>query len=80
MIDNDTASYTPTEEDLEKWIEVSAKSFGRTSITNMCFSKLPVVYIDTNDVPIESKEDYVDASMMIQGNVIYNADTTTLYE
>lgn len=80
MIENDTASYTPTEDDLEKWIEVSAKSLGRTSTTNMYFSKLPVVYIDTNDVAIESKEEYVDASMMIQGNATYNADTTTLYD
>lgn len=80
VIENDTNSYTPTEEDLEKWIEVRAKAFGKTSTTNMYFSKLPVVYIDTNGAAIESKEDYVDAMMMIQGNATYNPDTTTLYD
>ena len=43
VIENETASYTPTEADLEKWIEVSAKSFGRTSTTNMYFSWLFVL-------------------------------------
>lgn len=80
IIENDTNSYTPTEDDLEKWIEVRAKSMGKTSTTNMYFSKLPVVYIDTNGAAIESKEDYVDAMMMIQGNATYDSETTTLYD
>ena len=80
VIENDAASYVPTENDLEKWIEVTAKSlFGTGSVKLYC-SKLPVVYIDTDGAEITSKEDYVDATMTIQGNAAYNSDTTTLYD
>lgn len=80
LIENDTNSYTPTADDLEKWIEVTVKAGMKTTTLKTYFSKLPVVYIDTNDVAIESKEDYVDATMTIQGNAAYDSDTTTLYD
>ncbi len=78
-----TAAYTPVEADLEKWIEVivtTADGEEEASAKLYC-SKLPVVYIDTeNGVKITSKEDYVDATMKIQGNDTYNSENTTLYD
>ena len=74
------ASYTPTEEDLMKWIAVTVKCGSDSATLEMFFSKLPVVYINTeNGAPIVSKEDYINAQLIIQGNETYNSDTTTLY-
>lgn len=76
---NDT--YTPTTEDLEKTISVTVETWGGESYTtSIYFSKLPVVYIDTNDVPIVDKENYVSGTMYIQGNERLNNETTTLYD
>ena len=74
------ASYTPTEDDLMKWIAVTVTAGKETATAEMFFSKLPVVYINTeNGAPIVSKEDYINAELTIQGNEAYNFDTTTLY-
>lgn len=79
-VGNGTASYTPTEADLMKWITVTVTCDGDTSAAQMFFSTLPVVYINTeNGAPIVSKEDYINAELIIQGNETYNSDTTTLY-
>ena len=62
-------SYTPIAGDLEKTISVTASFGDETSEASMYFSKLPVVYIDTeNGAPIVSKEDYINANMKIQGS------------
>ena len=75
-----TASYTPTESDLMKWIAVTVTCGSNTATAEMFFSKLPVVYINTeNNAPIVSKEDYIDAELIIQGNETYNDQTTKLY-
>ena len=74
-------SYTPTAADLEKFIKVEARTTeGRSAEYTVYFSKLPVVYIDTNDVPIQDKENYVKGSMKIQGNAKYNSANSTLYD
>ena len=74
------ASYTPTEDDLMKWIAVTVTSGKDSATAEMFFSKLPVVYINTeNGAAIVSKEDYIDAELIIQGNETYNSGTTTLY-
>lgn len=72
------ASYTPKAEDLEKTIAVTASSGGAQTQASMYFSKLPVVYINTeNGAPIVSKEEYLNAQMKIQGS----ADNSTgLYD
>lgn len=74
-------SYTPTKEDLEKFIRVTVKDSAGDSVSaEMFFSRLPVVYIDTeNDAPIVDKENYVTSDFVIQGNKEYNTETTTLY-
>ena len=69
-------SYTPTAGDLEKMLTVTADILdgSNTKIdscepVSMYISKLPVVYINTNDgAGVTSKENYKDAVMRIQGN------------
>ncbi|MBP3660390.1 MAG: CotH kinase family protein, partial [Oscillospiraceae bacterium] len=74
------ASYTPTEDDLMKWIAVTVKSGTDTAELEMFFSELPVVYINTEGgQAITSKEYYINADLIIQGNEMYNSGTTTLY-
>lgn len=74
------SSYTPTEDDLMKWITVAVKSGSDSQELKMFFSTLPVVYINTeNGAPIVSKETYIDATLTIQGNETYNTGTTKLY-
>ena len=74
------ASYTPTEDDLMKWIAVTITCGSDTAELEMFFSELPVVYINTeNGAAIVSKEEYINAELIIQGNETYNSDTTTLY-
>ena len=74
------SSYTPTEDDLMKWISVTVTCGSDTATAEMFFSKLPVVYINTeNGAEIVSKEDYINAELIIQGNETYNSETTKLY-
>ena len=74
------ASYTPTADDLMKWIAVTVTCGADKAEAKMFFSELPVVYINTeNGAPIVSKEDYIDAELIVQGNETYNSKTTKLY-
>ena len=74
------ATYTPTESDLMKWIAVTVTCGGDTASAQMFFSELPVVYIDTEGgQAITSKEEYIDATLTVQGNEVYNSKTTKLY-
>ena len=74
------SSYTPTENDLMKWISVTVKCGSETAEAEMFFSELPVVYINTEGgQAITSKEKYIDAELVIQGNETYNSKTTKLY-
>ena len=70
--------YTPTVEDCEKWIEVKVfQGSGTEQVVGqdkLLFSKLPVVYIQTDDGNfIYDKTDYTTASMNIQGNQNYGS-------
>lgn len=83
VLSNTTDSYTPTEQDLEQWISVTATSEGKTAEARLYCSKLPVVYVDTADgMPVTDKNTYKDATLRIQGNstyknskVLYNGKT-----
>lgn len=79
-----TASYTPKTGDLNKFLTVTATLAGSQNaklVKKIYCSKLPVVYIDTDDgYGITSKEVYKGAVMHIQGNDKYNAGNTTLYD
>ena len=73
-------SYTPVKDDLMKWIAVTVTCGGESASAEMFFSTLPVVYINTeNGQAITSKEKYIDAEMIVQGNETYNSKTTKLY-
>ena len=71
------ASYTPTENDLMKWIMVTVNCGSGKAEAKMFFSELPVVYINTEGgQAITSKENYIDAELIVQGNETYNSKTT----
>ncbi len=81
-IDCTANTYIPTQNDIEKMIQVEVYK-GETKLgeAQMFCSKLPVIYIDTeNAQPIVSKEDYISAHLKIQGNDAYNLGNTTLYD
>ncbi len=64
--ENDTGRYTPTENDLESMITVSANGFDDISI--YC-SELPVLYFTSKTkYRAITKNDYADAYMTMQGN------------
>jgi len=74
-------SYTPTEKDLENFISVEVSDGTTTLSTQTYFSRLPVIYIETeNNADVVSKEDYINGNMKIQGNETYNSETTNLYD
>ena len=81
---SDSDGYTPTSGDLNTFITVRAslKSTGATVAEKKIYcSKLPVVYINTEDgYGITSKETYKQATMKIQGNDSFNSTNTTLYD
>ena len=73
-------SYTPVYEDLEQFIYVKVSSSGENAEASIFFSKLPVIYINTeNSAPILDKVNYIPSQLVIQGNETYNTETTTLY-
>lgn len=77
-----TASYTPKTSDLNQFIIVMASLNGASVGEKKIYcSKLPVVYIDTEDgYGITSKTEYKAASMRVQGNDTFNSATTSLYD
>ena len=70
-------SYTPTENDYEKMITVTATADGVEYSASLYFSQLPVVYINT-DEEITSKTEYIDGNCVIQGNSQFS-NTSQLY-
>ncbi len=71
--ENKTKEFVPTYSTLENWLEVHL-CYGDTTIASdkVYVSSLPVVYINTeNNLPITSREDYIDAKMYIQPNNHY---------
>jgi len=76
-------TYTPTADDLEKFIEVTATSAGgEVSYTaKLYFSMVPVIYINTaTGKDVTSKTVYINSDFRIQGNDEYNSKNTTLYD
>lgn len=78
-----TDAYTPAQSDVNHFITVTASTGNGEKIDDLKFycSKLPVVYIDTEDGHgITSKDIYKPASMRIQGNDRFNSQNTTMYD
>ncbi len=81
VIANTSNSYTPTEDDLEKFISVtvSAKDGSLSWQLSTYCSELPVVYVETEDGKgINSNTVAKDATIKIQGNEEFN-DSATWY-
>lgn len=71
---SETPEYTITDKDYEHWLRVIVgDKTGETLFSqDVWISKLPVLYIDTEDgEPITTKEYYVPANLRIQGNEEY---------
>lgn len=70
VIENATDSYTPTEEDYEKWIQVTVSCDGCDDQTaKLYFSKLPVMYLNFDlDAVLADKTTYVEGTMKLQGD------------
>lgn len=66
--------YTPTTADYEHWIRVTATDEGGSAVSaEFYFSKLPIVYINTDDgKAVTSKAEYKGATIRIQGNDLYD--------
>lgn len=76
-INNTTDTYTPTVDDLEKFITVKV-TYGNSeslSATLYC-SKLPVIYLNADSMIGDS---YVSGTMAMQGNESYNSSNSELY-
>lgn len=82
MLNSHGTSYTVKDSDIEKIIKVQAYDGDEVvGETVMLCSDLPVVYINTeNNQNVESKDDYINAEIRIQGSDKYSPETTTLYQ
>ena len=77
IIKNDTNTYTPTSNDLEKFISVSVTYEQTETVSASLYcSKLPVIYINTSE---EIGDEYVTGTMAMQGNSTYTMDNTDFY-
>ncbi len=79
FVSNTTASYTPSANDLEKFISVvvTAQKEGLSWELSAYCSQLPVVYVDTNDgQEINSNTVAKDAFIKVQGNQEFNNQDT----
>ncbi|MCU6686424.1 CotH kinase family protein [Dorea acetigenes] len=75
-------TYTPTENDLEKFIKVvvTATNYDASWEVSTYMSELPVIYIDTEDnQDVIVKDTYKDANMRIQGSDNFQKDSV-LYD
>ena len=80
MIENNNSNtYIPTEQDLEKFITVEISySFDQKLTATLYCSKLPVVYINTAD-DAQIGDEYTEAYVAMQGSPQYTDDNTDFY-
>lgn len=76
-LNNTTNTYTPTSDDLEKFITVTVTyDKSKTVSASLYCSKLPVIYINTDD---SVGDTYVAGTMAMQGNSDYTSENTDFY-
>ena len=70
---SESETYTPTEDDYGHWLKVAVSGTNAAlAETAFFFSRLPVVYIDTDDgLPVVVKTEEKGANVRIQGNDVY---------
>lgn len=77
VINNNTDTYTPVYEDLEKFITVTVTYDQTETVSASLYcSKLPVIYINTDEAV---GDEYVGGTMAMQGNEEYNYANTDFY-
>ncbi len=74
VLEETGSSYTPSEEDLEKFITVTVTPSGsfETVSLSMYFSRLPVLYLSAEEEV--KREDYTAGRMDLQGNHMYSKE------
>lgn len=73
VVGGNADSYTPVVANLEKTIQVKVTCNGQSVTASTYFSRLPVVYINTeNSAPITSKDYYLNGTMNMQPNAEYS--------
>ena len=76
-LSNTTNTYTPSSDDLEKFITVTVNyDKSKTVSATLYCSKLPVIYINTDDMVGDV---YVPGTMAMQGSPEYTSETTDFY-
>lgn len=76
-LNNTTNTYTPTSDDLEKFITVKVTyDQSKTVSASLYCSKLPVIYINTDDAIGDT---YVAGTMAMQGSPDYTSENTDFY-
>ncbi len=78
VIGNTSNSYLPTSDDYEKFITVRVKYDDESISATLYCSKLPVIYVNTND-SAEIGEEYVYATMAMQGSTEYTTNNADFY-
>lgn len=80
MVENNKSNtYTPTEDDLEKFITVEITyAFDKKLTATLYCSKLPVIYINTADNTTVGDE-YSEAYVAMQGSPEYTTENTDFY-
>lgn len=74
---NSSPSYTPTDDDLEKFITVNVTYDNEKTLSASLYcSKLPVIYINADD---DIGDEYVTGTMAMQGSSEYSGDNDSLY-
>ena len=77
QINNSISSYTPTYDDLEKFITVTVTYDNTHSLSASLYcSKLPVIYVNTDEA---IGDEYVGGTVAMQGNSQYNMANTEFY-
>jgi len=76
-IENTSNTYTPTDEDIEKFIKVSVEIDDKTITASLYFSKLPVIYINTDADYIT--EEYSESEFSMQTSSMYQEDNTSYF-
>ena len=78
VAENNTDTYIPTEDDLENFISVEVTYDGYNTLTASLYcSKLPVIYINTDEKYIG--DEYKQSYISMQGSPEYTSENTDMY-
>ncbi|MDY5575908.1 MAG: CotH kinase family protein [Lachnospiraceae bacterium] len=77
IVKENSTSYTPSEEDNESFITVTATTKqGKKYEASLYLSSLPVLYLDTD---LHIRDTYTSGNLSVQGNETYDNENSELY-